>query len=85
MYFVYNFKYLINKRQQSAVIICAIRATRIHLYNPFFFMMKISNLSEETFTLIHIFDSQKKSLYTPKKHISAYTKIIFDPWQESLS
>ena len=43
VYFVYNFynfKYLKKKRQQSAVIICAIRTTRIKLINLFFFMMK---------------------------------------------
>ena len=40
VYFVYNFKYLINKRQQSALIICAIRTTRIKLINLFFFKMK---------------------------------------------
>ena len=35
IYNFYNFKYLINKRQQSAVIICAIRTARIKLINLF--------------------------------------------------
>ena len=48
VHFVYNFhhfKYLINKRQRSAVIICAIPTTRIKLISLFFFMMKTSNLA----------------------------------------
>ena len=87
MYFVYNFynfKYLINKRQQSAVIIRAIRTTKIKPIKLFFFRMKISNLSLKTFTLMHMLDSQKNSLYQ-KKHILAFTKIIFEPQQESFS
>ena len=87
MYFVYNFynfKYLINKRQQSAVIMCAIRTTRIKLINILFFMMKNLKNQLKNLCFIHIFDSKKNSLY-PEKHNLAFTKIIFDPWQESLS
>ena len=40
VYNFYNFKYVINKRQQGAVITCAIRTTRIKLIILFFFMMK---------------------------------------------
>ena len=65
VYFVYNFynfKYLINKRQQSAVIICAIRTTRIKLIKSILlYDKKFQISSEKTFTLIHIFDSEKDS------------------------
>ena len=88
VYFVYNFynfKYLINKRQQSALIICAIRTTRIKLINLFFFMMKnfksqLKNLYFNTYI-----DSQKKLFIPQKTYSSPYSSLIFDPWQESLS